>query len=467
VKRVFFFTLAAVTCFKLWAMQLFPITCDEAYYWLWQKHLALSFVDHPPAIAYFNKFVGLFGAYNLFHYRLAALLLALLATYFVYAIGKTLFDERTGLIAATFFQLVPHYVIIWLTLTIDNLLVLFWLISLYWAARIVKTGEDRNWYWLGLSFGLGLLCKYTMAFFLFPLLLWLVIDKEGRRWLTRPAPYLGFILSLFVFSPVLIWNYQHAFASFLFHAGRLGRADFWGNLSIFAGDQLVHFTPFLFLGLLIYGRKLWDKSRFLWLFSLPLLLLFAGFCSFIRVWAHWVTVYQFAAIVGLAALVSPGARTTKRLIAALWVFVLLVAAVLLFGSPMLLPRQTLYRHNYDLAARYHKVPLQTYIITPYLGSSSQVAFYARRTTYMTDGVLSLEEEGFGYRQYIMWGYPELKPGDNIIYYGKNNGETLAKLKRLFRAVAVDQELKYYALESYLDDLVPYSCRGLKRPMARL
>ena len=33
---------------------LFPLTADESYYWLWSKHLSLSFVDHPAMIAFIN-----------------------------------------------------------------------------------------------------------------------------------------------------------------------------------------------------------------------------------------------------------------------------------------------------------------------------------------------------------------------------------------------------------------------------
>ena len=31
---------------------LLPLSADEAYYWLWSKHLAAGYLDHPPAIAW-------------------------------------------------------------------------------------------------------------------------------------------------------------------------------------------------------------------------------------------------------------------------------------------------------------------------------------------------------------------------------------------------------------------------------
>jgi hypothetical protein len=461
LNRFFVSTVLAVSAFKLWVMNMFPITCDEAYYWLWHKRLALSFVDHPPFIAYFNKFVSFFGEYNLFNFRLAGLILALLCTYFIYETGRTLFDRKVGIIAAILFQLVPHYIIIWLTVTIDNPLALFWILSLFFVAKITKEGKPLYWYLLGISFGLGMLSKYTMVFFVLPLFLFLLIDPAQRKWFKSFHPYLALLLSLLIFSPVIIWNAQHGFASLLFHSSRLGRSDFLQNLLSLIADQLVHFTPFLFLGLLIYSRQLWQKSKFLFLFSLPLLLIFAAFTALIKVWAHWVIVYQFAAIIGIAAMIMPDPRTVRRMLVSMWVFALIVVLAILFGSSMILPRQALYRRDLELPSKYAELPQNTYIIAPYHGIASQLAFYARRTTYMAQGELKVEERGFGLKQFELWGPPPLKKGDNIVYYGPPGEEAIKKLKKHFSYVKIKPELDIYVIESYLDDLVPYYCQGFR------
>lgn len=457
----FIITLLLVNIFKLWAMNLFPITCDESYYWVWHQHLALSYVDHPPLIAYFNKLVSLFGEYNLFNFRVAGLILCLLATYFIWNITKTLFNEKVGFLAATLFQLVPHYILIWLTLTVDNLLGLFWIICLFCIAKITKENRSSYWYLLGISFGLGMLSKYTMAFFLLPLLLLFIIDKDLRFWFRRFEPYLGFFISFLLCLPILAWNIQNNFISLGFHAGRLGRSDFLQNFLSLTADQLVHFTLFLFLGSIIYSKQLWRKSNFLFMFSVPLLAMFYFFTPFIRVWAHWVIAYQFAALIGIALMVSDNAKTGKRLLWSIWIFDLLAICLLIFGSLAILPRQALYQKNLTLYKHFVSMPKDTYIITPYIGSSSQLAFYARRQTFMAQGALKVEENGFGKKQYELWGYPKLTKGANIIYYGPANDQTLNKLKNLFREVKIRPDLDYYVIESYLDELVPYYCKGYR------
>jgi 4-amino-4-deoxy-L-arabinose transferase-like glycosyltransferase len=60
------------------------------------------------------------------------------------------------------------------------------------------------------------------------------------RWLKSPYPYLAALIAIAVFSPVLIWNYQHDWASFRFQAVR-AIADHpfsWRTFGEFFGLQL-------------------------------------------------------------------------------------------------------------------------------------------------------------------------------------------------------------------------------------
>ncbi len=45
-------------------------------------------------------------------------------------------------------------------------------------------------------------------------------DPQSRRWWTRSEPYVGALLALAIFSPVIIWNAQHEWASFAFQTSR-------------------------------------------------------------------------------------------------------------------------------------------------------------------------------------------------------------------------------------------------------
>jgi 4-amino-4-deoxy-L-arabinose transferase-like glycosyltransferase len=38
------------------AAAVLPLSADEAYYWLWSRHLSAGYFDHPPAIAWCIRF---------------------------------------------------------------------------------------------------------------------------------------------------------------------------------------------------------------------------------------------------------------------------------------------------------------------------------------------------------------------------------------------------------------------------
>jgi hypothetical protein len=50
--RLAVFLVLAVTAFRLWYAVQLELVADEAYYWLWSKHLAASYRDKGPAIAW-------------------------------------------------------------------------------------------------------------------------------------------------------------------------------------------------------------------------------------------------------------------------------------------------------------------------------------------------------------------------------------------------------------------------------
>jgi hypothetical protein len=58
------FTICFVLALTLWRAYTgatLPLHPDEAYYWLWSRHLALSYFDHPPMIAYLIKLSTVFS----------------------------------------------------------------------------------------------------------------------------------------------------------------------------------------------------------------------------------------------------------------------------------------------------------------------------------------------------------------------------------------------------------------------
>jgi 4-amino-4-deoxy-L-arabinose transferase-like glycosyltransferase len=58
--------IAAMTAMRLIYASAIDLRTDEAYYWTWSKEGVLSFLDHPPVIAWFIRFgTAIFGDTNL------------------------------------------------------------------------------------------------------------------------------------------------------------------------------------------------------------------------------------------------------------------------------------------------------------------------------------------------------------------------------------------------------------------
>ena len=57
--------IAAMTVMRLIYAGVLDLRTDEAYYWTWSKESALSFLDHPPMIAWFIRLgTAIFGDTN-------------------------------------------------------------------------------------------------------------------------------------------------------------------------------------------------------------------------------------------------------------------------------------------------------------------------------------------------------------------------------------------------------------------
>src|SRR3989338_4254489 len=145
--------LAAATVIRLCLALLFPLTADESYYWLWSKHLSLSYVDHPPIIAYVN-FLTTFGGENLLMLRLGAVAITLAVSVLIYFLAREIFNERVAFWSVVLFQILPHFVVVWLTQFVELPLALFWTASIWILFRIIKINNSSLWVLLGFTIGL-------------------------------------------------------------------------------------------------------------------------------------------------------------------------------------------------------------------------------------------------------------------------------------------------------------------------
>ncbi|MBN9556563.1 MAG: glycosyltransferase family 39 protein, partial [Alphaproteobacteria bacterium] len=242
--------LAAVvvlTLLRFAAGAVLPLSADEAYYWLWSRHLAAGYYDHPPLIAFaIRAGTALFGN-TAFAIRCAGLALSVAASWAVWQTAKLTLPERPAAAwACLFFNLTLMVAVEAMAATPDAPVIAAAAFFLYFLAR-VEAGHGGQW-WLaaGIAAGIGLLSKYTALFFGAGALVWLLADPRGRRWLLSPWPYAGGLIALLIFLPNLLWNARHDWMTFAFQFGRVDRGPFTLRfLGEFVAAQFGMATPFI------------------------------------------------------------------------------------------------------------------------------------------------------------------------------------------------------------------------------
>lgn len=201
---------------------------DEAYQWVWSKHLALSYYSKPPMIACL-QWAGthLWGDTGLgvrfFSPVIAAALSLALLRFFAREV-----TARAGFFLLLCVSTAPLMSAGSILMTIDPPLVLCWTLAMLHGWKAVQThGRTRDWLWVGLWSGLGFLSKYSamlqwVSFFLF-LTLW----PTARRHLRRPGPWLAVVISLIAAVPVVVWNVQHDWITVTHLQDRAGLTHAW------------------------------------------------------------------------------------------------------------------------------------------------------------------------------------------------------------------------------------------------
>ncbi len=446
--------LVAINLFKLLTARSFPLIGDEAYYWLWSKHLDLSYVDHPPMIAYFNFILTSFFGDSEFAVRIGAILIVLLVSGIIYLTAKELYDKKAAAAAVIIFNLLPTFFGGGMFLVPQTVLFLFYSLSFYLLVRLRKTRNAIYWYPLGIAAGFGLLSDYVMGLFVIGTFLLLVLDKDQRFWFAHKEPYIAAVIAFIIFLPVVIWNLRLGFTPFFYWGGKMGVTPRVGdNLLNFFGLQMVLYTPVIFI--MTFYNLLRAKDLLMRIFSGIVFVPFLLISPIMNVGGHWTSTSYLPAILD-------SQRAKKFSIGILLFFALLVNilgfAYYLFLYPV--PAElkgkefTINRQLPGYLKEISPASGKTYYFANDLGMLGLVAFHGKVATNMAPGRL---------RQVDLWGQPKLAPGDNIIYFALNETPLFKKLQPLFNKVQIEPRKRIFNKDANLSNLTQiFICRGFKR-----
>ncbi len=213
--------IAAMTVMRLVYAAALDLRTDEAYYWTWSKESALSFLDHPPVIAWFIRFgTTIFGDTAL-GVRFGGIV-AMLVTQLLLAdiVRRVTQDARAVIFALLMPEAALYYGLLMAKVAPDTALIPFAVAMLWSLVRFSQSGDGRWWLAAGLFAGLALLSKFTAIMLLPAVIAFMLVPDWRWRLLRSPWPWGGALIAFAVFSPVLIWNVGHDWASFRFQLVR-------------------------------------------------------------------------------------------------------------------------------------------------------------------------------------------------------------------------------------------------------
>jgi hypothetical protein len=132
---------------------------------------------------------------------------------------------------------------------------LWWVVVAFFLVRLLATDDARYWMGIGAGIGLGMLTKYTMAFWVVGLVV-AVLLTSARNYLRSKWLYLGAALALLTFLPNLLWQVRHSFVAFDYLSFIHARDISWGRADEFLPEQLFLTTNPLSLPLWMAGLSL-------------------------------------------------------------------------------------------------------------------------------------------------------------------------------------------------------------------
>ncbi len=301
--------LALVGRWAYLASGIINLSQDEAYQWLWSKHLALSYYSKPPGIALLQWFgTHLFGDTE-FGVRFCSPLLAAILSLLVLRFMAREVGAKVAFVLLLITFAVPLLIVGSVLLTVDPPLVLCWMWAVIAGWRAVQPdGKTRDWLIAGLALGLGFLCKYTAMLQIVCWIFFFALHRPARLHLKKSGPW--FALGLFALCtlPVLIWNAQHDWITVSHVAGDAGLL---GKNQIGLGEQLLkslnyflEFTgaelgllnPIFFIAALVALVAAWKRraEKPLWFFlfcmSAPVFLGHWLYSFHSRVQPNWIAV---------------------------------------------------------------------------------------------------------------------------------------------------------------------------------
>ncbi len=316
---VFLVLLAGLTIVRLIGLRFSAVDLyfDESQYWAWSRELAFGYFSKPPLIAWIIAAADVVCGSGEACVRAPAPLFYFGMALAIYAVADQLYGGRVAFWAGLTAALAPGIVFSSRVITTDVPLLLFWAVALLAYVRL-RAGHGQRWaVLLAVAFGLGILAKYAMVYFVPCAVVAGLVDRRARALLKGWPLWLAFAGGALFFVPNLVWNLDNGLITMVQTGGNItgpGAVFDIGNGLGFLAAQFAVGGPVVFATFLVLAARSGSPSitaddRTMLAFSLPLLAVVTGLAFVAKANGNWAAPAFVSAFVVVPAVLLRLRRT--------------------------------------------------------------------------------------------------------------------------------------------------------------
>jgi hypothetical protein len=224
---------------------IYELHRDEFLHLDQAKHLAWGYHSVPPLTSWISWLIAQLGN-SIFWIRFFPALFGALTIAVVWKTVETLKGSLFACVLSATALLCSALLRMNILFQPNSLDILCYTLVFYTLIRFIQTDKNKWIYLLAISFAVGFLNKYNIAFGMLGLLPAILLSRERRLFL-RPQFYLALLLGIALISPNLIWQFNNDFPV-LKHMKELQETQLAKvNRADFIKEQFLFFLPGIFV----------------------------------------------------------------------------------------------------------------------------------------------------------------------------------------------------------------------------
>jgi len=191
----------------------------------------------------------------------AAVIIAFIA---VWATARPLVGATGALVAVLIIDGMHYFQYTAVKFNHDVIQLPFWALAGYAFHAALTRRRVTHWLLLGFAFGCALWAKYFVVVLAAPYTLFLLFDRDARRALATPGPWLALIVALIIAAPHVVWLVQTDFLPLAYAEHRAAEVRGWY-------DHILHPAAFIASQIFFLLASFFIAAALVWPPPLPLM----------------------------------------------------------------------------------------------------------------------------------------------------------------------------------------------------